>query len=148
MAVTPIQRRICGLLAEGRRRAGDSYIAGGVALNEALAASRISRDIDVFHDSASAVEASFERDRALLLAAGFAVEVLRQRESFVEALVKAADEQMALQWAQDSVFRCFPLVEPVAPCRARAAELRELVASDGVRFHEGRLRGAWPQAKF
>ena len=61
MALTDLQRRVCRLPAENRISSGESYVAGGVALNEALGASRLSRDIDVFHDTNEALEASSAR---------------------------------------------------------------------------------------
>ena len=51
MALTDFQRSVCRLLAQNRIQSGESYIAGGVALNVALQAPRLSRDIDIFHDS-------------------------------------------------------------------------------------------------
>ena len=42
MALTGLQRAICRLLADNRVASGESYVAGGVALNEVLAAARIS----------------------------------------------------------------------------------------------------------
>jgi hypothetical protein len=51
MALTQLQRAICRLIAGNRIDSGESYVAGGVALNELIAAPRISRDIDLFHDS-------------------------------------------------------------------------------------------------
>ena len=85
MALTDFQRTICRLLADHRIASGESYVAGGVALNEMIAASRTSRDIDLFHDTAAALEASWAADRRLLLDCGFGVRVLRERLSFVEA---------------------------------------------------------------
>ena len=37
MALSPFQLRVCRILAEQRKRSGESYVAGGVALNEHLA---------------------------------------------------------------------------------------------------------------
>ena len=54
MALTDFQRTICRLLAAHRIESGESYVAGGVALNEIMAAARISRDIDLFHDTTEA----------------------------------------------------------------------------------------------
>ena len=62
MAVTPFQSGILRSLADQRRRRGESYVAGGVALNELLAAPRRSRDIDLFHDSETALAATWEAD--------------------------------------------------------------------------------------
>lgn len=111
MALTEFQRRILGLLADRRRSGGESYIAGGVALNIALAAHRISRDFDVFHDTAEAVSASVDADRDVLAHAGYTVIVLRERAAYVEATVSRSGEAVLIEWARDSAFRFFPLVE-------------------------------------
>ena len=68
MALTPLQRRICLLLAEQRRRSGEAYVAGAAALNELLGAARRSHDVDLFHDTAEALAVTWERDRAALKA--------------------------------------------------------------------------------
>ena len=57
MALTDYQRGVCRLLAENRIRSGESYVAGGAALNELLRAPRLSRDIDLFHDTEQALAA-------------------------------------------------------------------------------------------
>lgn len=111
MALTPYQQTICRLIAAERVRQGESYVAGGSALNHLVRAPRISKDIDLFHDSAEAVRLSWENDRALLQANGFKVDMIRQREAFVEALVRKNADSVLLQWAPDSAFRFFPLVE-------------------------------------
>lgn len=90
---------------------GESYIAGGVALNLALDAPRLSRDIDIFHDSAEALQVSWERDRILLEEQGFHVEVVRDAPAYVEAVVRSKDDQVLLQWVRDSAYRFFPLLE-------------------------------------
>ena len=51
MALTPFQRGICRLLAQHRIAGGESYVAGGASLNELTTGSRISRDVDLFHDT-------------------------------------------------------------------------------------------------
>jgi hypothetical protein len=66
MALTELQRSICRLLAENRIASGESYVAGRAALNEVIAASRVSRDVDLFHDSDEAVAASWRADRQVL----------------------------------------------------------------------------------
>jgi hypothetical protein len=85
-------------------------MAGGAALNEMIAGSRISRDLDLFHDTEAAVTASWDADRRLLGEHGFDVQVLRERPSFVEAEVRAGGESVRMEWARDSAFRFFPLV--------------------------------------
>jgi hypothetical protein len=86
-------------------------MAGGVALNVALAAERVSRDFDLFHDSVEAVAASFDADRAVLIAAGYSLVVTRERAGFVEAEVSNDEGRVRVDWARDSAFRFFPLVE-------------------------------------
>lgn len=110
MALTNLQRTLCRLLAENRIAIGESYVAGGAALNELVAAARISRDLDLFHDTETAVAASWDADRRVLEGHGFLVEVLRERPSYVEAQASAAGESVRLEWARDSAFRFFPLV--------------------------------------
>jgi Nucleotidyl transferase AbiEii toxin, Type IV TA system len=110
MALTPIQRRVCRLLADRRRASGESYVAGGVALNVALGTFRVSRDLDVFHDTAEAVARSADQDRALLRHSGYDVVVVRDQPGFVECVATAEGESLVIEWARDSAFRFFPLV--------------------------------------
>jgi hypothetical protein len=94
MALTQLQRAVCRLIAGNRIRSGESYVAGGVALIEVIGAARISRDIDLFHDTDQAVDAAWDADR-----------------TFVEAEVGRSGDTVVLQWARDSAYRFFPLVE-------------------------------------
>lgn len=110
MALTPFQRTICRVIAENRVSSGEAYVAGGTALNELTGASRLSRDIDLFHDTEEALEATWAADRRLIEAHGFEVRVQRTRPSFVEAEVRGPDEVVRIEWARDSSFRFFPLV--------------------------------------
>jgi hypothetical protein len=110
MPLTPHQRAICRLLADNRIAAGDSYLAGGTALNEALGGSRVSRDVDIFHDTAEAVEAAWRADDATLRASGYDVRAIHERPGLVEAEVSASGGSVVIQWARDSAFRFFPLV--------------------------------------
>jgi hypothetical protein len=110
MAITPFQREICRLLAENRIASGESYVAGGVALNELLTGPRQSRDIDLFHDTDAALAASWAADRTLLEHRGFSVTVLRERPVLVEARVTRGSAAVRVEWARDSAFRFFPLV--------------------------------------
>ena len=110
MALTEFQRGLCRLLAENRIRNGESYVAGGAALNELLHAPRRSRDIDLFHDTEQALSASWRSDRELLESTGHSVLVVRERPTFVEAEVRGAGGAVIVQWAHDSAYRFFPLV--------------------------------------
>ena len=111
MALSDIQRHVCRLLAGNRLASGESYVAGGTALNEALAAERLSRDIDLFRDTDAALDVSWNRDREALVAAGYPLRILRERPGIVEAEVARGSEHVLIEWARDSAFRFFPLVE-------------------------------------
>ena len=111
MALTEFQRTVCRVIAANRIAAGESYVAGAVALNELIGAARVSRDIDLFHDTEEAVDAAWTADRVLLTTSGFDVRPLRERPSFVEAEVRRAGATVLMQWARDSAFRFFPLVQ-------------------------------------
>src|SRR5262245_17779125 len=111
MALTRFQRELCRQLAANRIASGESYVAGGAALNVVLCGSRASRDIDVFHDTEEALRATWDADRELLEPLGYAVQVVRERPSFVEAEISRGGETALFEWAQDSAYRFFPLVE-------------------------------------
>ena len=110
MALTDFQRRVYRLIAETRIASGESYVAGGVALNELIRAPRLSRDIDLFHDTDSALETSWDADRRVLGAHGLRVDALRERPSSVEARISAGADSVLMQWTRDSAYRFFPLV--------------------------------------
>jgi hypothetical protein len=67
-------------------------------------------DIDLFHDTDQALEASWDADRELLEAQRFEVRVIRERPAFVEAEIGRDGETVLMQWARDSAYRFFPLV--------------------------------------
>lgn len=58
MALTEFQRNICRVIAQSRLDSGESYVAGASALNSYTGLHRVSRDIDLFHDSVDAVQDS------------------------------------------------------------------------------------------
>ncbi|OGB95327.1 MAG: hypothetical protein A2Z31_02560 [candidate division NC10 bacterium RBG_16_65_8] len=111
MAATAFQRRLCRLIAKSRRDSGESYVAGGVALNTLLQAPRISRDIDLFHDTDDALRTTWKNDRALLARDGYDLEMIREAPAYVEALVSKGTDRVIVQWLRESAFRFFPLVE-------------------------------------
>ena len=111
MALTDLQRDVCRLLARRRVEAGEGYLAGGSTLNELLGASRLSRDLDLFHDTEAAVSLSFEADEALLRSAGFSVATMREAKGFVEAEIGRDGGKVRIEWSRDSAFRFFPLLE-------------------------------------
>jgi hypothetical protein len=111
MSLTEYQRKICRILAVERIARGERYVGGGAALNELLKSTRVSHDVDLFHDTREAVLASWMSDRKQLEKAGYGVRPLREFPSFVEAEVTRGSEGVLLQWVQDSAFRFFPLIE-------------------------------------
>jgi hypothetical protein len=111
MALTPFQRDICRRLAARRRTEGESYVAGGVALTVALGTTRLSRDLDLFHDTTDAVARSWDADRETLNACHYTVTPIRERPGFVQATVSDGVHTLLVEWARDSAFRFFPLVE-------------------------------------
>jgi hypothetical protein len=70
MALTTLQRTICRLIARHRISSGESYVAGGAALNEMAFADRLSHDIDLFHDTDAALARSRRAIAALARDAG------------------------------------------------------------------------------
>jgi hypothetical protein len=111
MGLSLFQRRVCQLLAADRLRGGESYFAGGATLNELIAAPRLSRDLDIFHDTEEALAVSWQNDRASLERSGYDVRAFRERPGFVEAEVRQGVDAVLVQWVRDSAFRFFPLVQ-------------------------------------
>ena len=110
MAITPFQQEICRLIATNRIEQGESYVAGGVALNLLTGGRRVSRDIDLFHDTEEALDSTWTADRKLLETKRFEVRIIRERTSFVEAIVCRDADTVLMQWVRDSAYRFFPLV--------------------------------------
>ena len=110
MALTDYQRSILALLALHRIERQESYLTGGAALTIATASTRLSLDIDLFHDTQEALLSTWEDDRRILAAGGYDIEVRRQYPTFVEAFVRMSGSAVIVQWAVDSAFRFFPLV--------------------------------------
>ena len=111
MALSEFQSSILRLLAQNRRTAKGSYIAGGLALNHSLGTPRLSRDIDIFSDSIEAMHASWKLDYESLVGCGYSVKVIREIRTFIEAEVVKDDQRTEIQWGADSSFRFFPLCE-------------------------------------
>jgi hypothetical protein len=110
MPLGAFEREVLRLLAANRHP--DSYVAGATVLNQDPAAPRVSKDVDVFHDTLESLAASADRDFATLEAAGYeVVEVGRRQDTFCRALVRRGSQQTKIEWVFDSAFRFFP-VEP------------------------------------
>lgn len=109
MSITNFQRDICRVISANRIETGESYVAGGVALNTLIDASRLSSDIDLFHDVQEAVITSWHADSELLEKSGYVVTARRHLPTFIEAVISRGPDNMIMQWAQDSAYRFFPL---------------------------------------
>jgi hypothetical protein len=111
MALTEYQITILRLLAERRKREGVSYVAGGAALNRALGAPRRSRDLDLYHDTREALQATWDADRKMLVKGGHSIEIIRETPSYIEAEIGHDSDSVVIEWVRDSAFRFFPPVE-------------------------------------
>ncbi|MFA6241676.1 MAG: hypothetical protein WC655_12160 [Candidatus Hydrogenedentales bacterium] len=96
MALTEFQRTICHLIARNRIESGESYIAGGVALNAVTSGERLSRDIDPFHDTVQSVAVSWDADRGLMETHGYIVRASISQEAlcFHEGQIRGASPQI------------------------------------------------------
>ena len=106
MPLTKIQSELLVLLS-GQRNP-ESYVAGGIAL--AQHTSRLSTDIDIFHDREERVAEAALGDGEILRGAGYLVEWKRTQPLIYTALVTGAAGKTRLEWVADSDFRFFPVV--------------------------------------
>jgi hypothetical protein len=104
--LSKIQTDVLRLLAS--HRDPESYVGGATPLNRA--APRFSDDIDVFHDRQERVTQAAVNDAAVLEAAGYNVEWLRQLPMIYTAGVTKDDDGTRLEWVVDSDYRFFPIV--------------------------------------
>lgn len=110
MAVTRFQSEVLKLIAGSRITNGETYVAGGLALNYQLRRPRISDDIDIFNDGYDALLSASDSDRDVLKKAGYQVVPKRERDYIVEVTVSDGQETTDIQWVRDSAYRFFPLV--------------------------------------
>ncbi len=111
MALTGFQKELIALISQNRKVGGESYVAGGAALNTLLDTTRLSRDIDLFHDSRDSVHRAAEADLKLISDHTFEIEIEIDRDTFVEAVIRKGPGECRIQWTQDSAFRFFPLMD-------------------------------------
>ena len=109
MPLSAIQSTVLRLIAANR--SPDSYVAGATVLHREDATPRFSLDLDLFHDAEESVAASAETDAATLQTAGHDFTWLLRAPSFHRALVTADEQQLKIEWAQDSAFRFYPVQE-------------------------------------
>jgi hypothetical protein len=106
--LTDFQSALALRLSENRTE--DSYLCGGAALHLEPNSLRYSNDLDFFHDSVERVATAFERDRASLAAAGYAVSVDLSQPGYIRATVGRGGETTKVEWAHDSAWRFLPTV--------------------------------------
>ena len=111
MAVTSFQAEILKRIARLRVSGGETYIAGGLALNHQLKRPRLSSDIDVFNNTYEALVKASDDDCRMLRDAGYELTVLRKRDYIVEVRVAKGNDATDIQWVRDSAYRFFPLIE-------------------------------------
>ncbi len=107
MPISDMQAEILRQIAINR--SPDSYLAGATVLHRTHDSPRYSQDLDFFHDMADSIATSAERDATTLQAAGYGFEWLLRTPSFFRAVVLKDEQQLKLEWAQDSAFRFFPV---------------------------------------
>lgn len=116
MPISDIQNEILRQLAANR--SPDSYLAGATVLHRSESSPRYSQDLDFFHDIEDSVAQCAELDAATLLANGHDLQWLMRTPTFYRAVVTFNNQQLKLEWAQDSAFRFFP-VTPDPQCGFR-----------------------------
>ena len=90
-------------------RSPESYLAGATVIHRADDTPRFSQDLDFFHDVEDSVGQSAETDAATLLQVGYAFSWLLRTPTFHRAVVTVGEQQLKIEWAQDSAFRFFPV---------------------------------------
>ncbi|MBA2434155.1 MAG: nucleotidyl transferase AbiEii/AbiGii toxin family protein [Verrucomicrobiota bacterium] len=107
MPLTVFQQEVLRLLA--RFRSPESYLAGGVVVNQTAGTPRFSDDLDIFHDAEAVVARSAEVDVQTLTQNGFEVVWDLRRPAFYRARASRSGQSVRLDWAIDSAFRFFPI---------------------------------------
>ena len=105
MPISKFQSDVLRLLAA--QRSPDSYIAGGIPINQQ--GPRYSADIDIFHDSAARQATAVQADEAALAAADYTITwPPNQHGGTHQASIEKDGERTELEWVTDSAFRFFP----------------------------------------
>ena len=116
MPLSVFQKSVLAVLA--KNRSPESHFAGGIISNATDASPRYSRDFDIFHEVAGEVVRASEADIESLRSAHFDVEPAPRFDEWTrEATFRTArvrsesGEVLAIDWAADSAFRFFPIVQ-------------------------------------
>lgn len=109
MPISDIQAKVLKLIASNR--SPESYLAGATVIHRDVDTPRFSQDLDFFHDIADSITQSADQDAASLSRAGYDVSWLLRTAAFHRAVITAGKQQLKIEWAQDSAFRFFPVLE-------------------------------------
>ncbi|HIJ62246.1 MAG TPA: hypothetical protein HPQ04_06085 [Rhodospirillaceae bacterium] len=133
MPLDDLQKAVLAVLC--RNRTPSSFFAGGSVLNRH--GFRLSDDQDIFHGENVDVVDTAERDRKLLLDAGYSVELSKQFEGFIEMYVGTAElGRTKVQWVEAGSW-CFfaPVPDPDFGYRLHIVDLavNKVLAAGGRR---------------
>jgi hypothetical protein len=117
MPLTAFQKDVLAVLRD--LRSVESHFAGGLVLHANDASPRYSHDFDIFHESADEVVRASRCDVERLRGAGYIVGLISRAGewdegrtvTFRKARVSRSDQSVEIDWAADSAFRFFPIVE-------------------------------------
>jgi hypothetical protein len=107
MPISDIQAVVLRCIAANR--SPESYLAGATVLHRDRNSPRFSQDIDLFHDVEDSIARCAEQDATTLRDAGYRLEWTLRTPTFHRAVVTVDAQQLKVEWAQDSVFRFFPV---------------------------------------
>jgi len=133
MPLDDLQKAVLAVLL--RNRTPGSFFAGGSTLNRH--AFRLSDDQDIFHAEGVDLSSIAERDVQALRGAGYAVDVAKKYEGFVEAYVgSAAAGKTKIQWVEAGSWSFFtPVPDPEYGYRLHIVDLaiNKVLAAGGRR---------------
>ena len=140
MAATAFQAEILKRIARSRIDGGETYIAGGLALNHQLGRPRVSSGIDVFNSSYSALERAADHDCAVLKSAGYDIRYTRRRDYIVEVVASRGGDATELAILAAAVMitpESEIVVAPDAPERQDLLPGKFFTLSDGTSWQGG-----------
>ena len=121
MPLTRLQKEVLRLIAANR--SPESYLAGATVIHRTEDTPRFSDDLDFFHDVEESVAHSAAQDADTLRKAGYDFSWLLRTPTFHRALVSSGEEQIRMEWTQDSAFRFFPVQsDPLCGYRLHEAD--------------------------
>src|SRR5580692_3420665 len=107
MPLGAFEREVLRLLAANRN--SSSYIAGATVFLRWEQSYRLSRDVDVFHDTVESLKRAAACDAAVLEGNGYQLEWTERQQTLQRAIVSKSGNSTKMEWACDSPFRFFPV---------------------------------------